>query len=106
MKSYLWLTSLSYNSAIFYIGADNRDYAFFVLPTDSAEYENLRRQTEGVTSNDRNVTLSNSRIQYAYGTGSMYHEYGDLYLATDGFFHGNLEEIGVDGWPKGVPGAL
>ena len=100
-----WLTSISYNSAVFYIGANNM-YNFSLLPTASIEYEGLSRQTDTATNDDRNVTLDNSRIDSAYYGNPSFHEYGDLYLAIDGYFYANVStfpELGADGWPSSGP---
>ena len=96
-----WLTSVSYNSAVFYIGADNRAN-ISVLLKDSAEYETILRQAEAAINDDRNITLDNGSINSAYGRFNSFHEYGDLYLAIDGYFGGNgseLSKLRGNGWP-------
>jgi hypothetical protein len=47
------------------------------------------------------VNLDISKIDSAYGSRSPFLEYGDLYLAIDGYFsnESSPEELGADGWP-------
>ncbi|KAI4607714.1 hypothetical protein J4E80_009455 [Alternaria sp. BMP 0032] len=77
-----------------------------VLLKDSAEYESFSRQAEAAINDDRNVTLDNGSIDRAYEWINSFHEYGDLYLAIDGYFGGNesyFPELGENGWPSSGP---